>query len=134
VDRNENWRPARLSLQIGAVFGKLTITASLGRVKGRRVYLCRCSCGVILQRPESNLRRSLRCRSCGTVESAKKRLKHGQVESSEYRSWTSMLSRCYYAGNVAYDRYWVPGVARTHIPNLALRLESEGMAARELGQ
>lgn len=87
----------------GQRFGKLLVTAKIGRKhSGTSIYwLCQCDCGNANEVRASHLREGLIV-SCGCHRNevaAVRRIKHGQASinkgrSREYRSWQSMLERC----------------------------------------
>lgn len=70
--------------------------------KAVRQWLCRCDCGteVIVS---GDALKSKNTRSCGCLHREQSRKngmanrRHGMIESSTYKSWASMLSRCRYA-------------------------------------
>lgn len=82
-----------------------------GQVDLRDVVWCRCDCGTEREVPVQGLR-SGTSRSCGClkIEGVRARsTKHGHASgdkvSSEYKSWRSMLDRCYITSHRSFPRY-----------------------------
>ena len=103
----------------GRVFGRLTVVKELMPVyyllESRNEYyrirmvLTNCSCGFkgnVIRL--DNLRYS-NIRSCGCLQREVSRT-HGMSKSTEYRSYESMLSRCYNENSGNYDRYGAVGI------------------------
>ncbi len=96
----------------GAEFGKLTV---LNHVGGG-VWECACKCGKTCRVGSTFLKKG-RTKSCGCYRKQILRTfpyKHGHArnknQSNEYKSWCSMLSRCYKKSDVAYKRYGGSGI------------------------
>ena len=109
----------RKVIQIGNIYGKLTVKAELPMHNGSKYWLCECNC----ENPSKKLRvttanlRSGNTSSCGCFkrESAVKRFtKHGGsaggVRIPEYRVWQAMLSRCTDSKDPAYKFYGARGI------------------------
>lgn len=84
---------------VGERFGRLIVEKLALRKTacGRRVWICRCDCGRIVDVPGMTLTRANSTRSCGCLahESiGNLRRTHGATDSPEYVSWTAMISRC----------------------------------------
>ncbi len=114
-------------LPIGGVFGKLTVVRTDGRdSKGQIRWLCRCECGNHVRRTIGHIRRTS-VGSCGCAvlaiqqQNGRERSTHGHYTnewakvggSPTYRSWQSMLARCYYASHIAYRKYGARGISVT---------------------
>jgi hypothetical protein len=113
----------RLRLE-GQVFGRLTVTAYAGKLRrGVSIFTCRCECGnattVRGRGLVSGATRSCGClaRESTSVRNRRRLTKHGQSGSLAYRSWASMMARCYKPATVGYRRYGGRGImvcARWH--------------------
>jgi hypothetical protein len=98
--------PARVSRQIdiaGQRFGRWTVLHRSDEYRdgGKAAWLCRCDCGHERVVNGASLRRGL-SKSCGCLNSELTRTRiirqsttHGMTNSPEWRSWMSMLTRCY---------------------------------------
>jgi hypothetical protein len=103
---------------IGAVFGRLTVTAeapakvfpSGGRM---RMWFCRCDCGATSVVHGCALR-SGHTQSCGCLN-RERITTHGQLRdgrvSPEYRVWRDMLQRCYNPRIKNFNRYGGRGIS-----------------------
>lgn len=88
--------------------GKLTIINQIDKWN----YNCECECGnkkIISYNHLTRLGRPTL--SCGCLRGSKSkelnlRFKHGKLNTKEYRSWQSMIARCYYN---KYDHYYLYG-------------------------
>jgi hypothetical protein len=98
----------------GERFGRLTVVKCVGRQAERRLaWLCKCDCGSEKEVSGKNLRRGL-TRSCGCLHrerAAQINASHGKTNSGSYRSYRSMLSRCYNENQDCYSKYGAVGVA-----------------------
>lgn len=100
-------------------FGRLTVVdASPKRSANGQVYWnCRCDCGGARVALGKDLRRG-RTTSCGCKKSERAkagvRVTHGATRGRTltpiYRSWRSMLTRCYNSNFHAYHRYGGRGI------------------------
>lgn len=96
---------------IGQRFGRLVVTADLGR----RYFSCLCDCGATRRVRLDHLEagRTVSC-GCFARESARKRTKHGAARkgqhSAEYTIWSGMVSRCHYPSDSNYPRYGAKGI------------------------
>lgn len=63
----------------------------------KQYYLCKCDCGTIkIVSKEGLVRKSSNSCGCFMKESlTKKFLKHGKINTKEYRAWRAMQDRCY---------------------------------------
>src|SRR5690606_14087674 len=110
----------------GRRVGRLTVDSRSGehRLPSGRVYpkwRCVCDCGSVVEVLSVNLRDSATTKSCGCLHremsaermirvshlSPRQETKHGHstVPSREYRSWTSLLSRCRNPRDPSYPYY-----------------------------
>ncbi len=110
-------------LMIGQRVGKLTVVEQKGNTaRGEWLWRCRCDCGAFVSRRAVHLTRQRRTDqyvSCGCVLPEMRRtlgasrIIHGHYSNAvaksggtpTYRSWQSMISRCHYAGHIAYEQY-----------------------------
>lgn len=102
----------------GRVFGRLTV---LGQAedyispKGQHFaqWLCQCSCGSESKNISTgNLKNgsTISC-GCSRIESISKTTKtHGASRTSEYHSWSAMISRCTSENNPDYESYGGRGI------------------------
>lgn len=103
----------------GRKFERLTVTADTGRrdAAGRVIWLCMCDCGNHRDAVSRDLT-SGRTTSCGCKKAERAKgaaTKHGaashEQRSPEYRSWTSMRTRCTNPTYHAWDRYGGRGIS-----------------------
>ena len=103
----------RLNVTIGDRYGKLLVCRSNGASKdGKRVWECKCACGMLCDADSSSLVRGKK-KSCGCLrpESARNRqLTHGLHGSPAYVSWQGMLNRCRNPAVKSYKNYGALGV------------------------
>lgn len=88
----------------GRIFGRLTV---ISLVENRKPYhwKCQCSCGNEIVVCSSSLGRKKRpTRSCGCIRI------HKQSNQPTYRSWMSMLARCYNPSRHSYPLYGGRGI------------------------
>ena len=74
---------------------------------------CRCACGSGVKTYTAGHVRDGTTRSCGCYQIAKtsqRVTKHGMFGTTEYRSWSGIVSRCTSSGDRAYDRYGGRGI------------------------
>lgn len=102
----------------GRKFGRLTVGIDTGRRddSGRVIWNCMCDCGNTRDAVSRDLT-SGRTTSCGCKKSERAKsaaTKHGSAShlkrSPEYRSWQSMLTRCYNKKYHRFDRYGGRGI------------------------
>ena len=86
-------------------FGRWTVLKEVDRAdRGRRVWLCRCDCGSVVEVFQGNLR-SGHSKSCGCLSR-----KHGGRRDRLYRVWCGMKDRCYNPKHKDYPRYGGRGI------------------------
>jgi hypothetical protein len=99
-------------------YGRLIVIGTRKGKRGQTVCDCLCDCGNHKNGVDvADLNRS-HTTSCGcynrekTVERNKKytRKTHGMSNTEEYRSWNSMMQRCYSPKHEAYERYGGKGI------------------------
>lgn len=97
----------------GQTFGRLTV---LHRVEnkqyGKTIFLCKCSCGKesVVNSPQL---KNGSTQSCGCLHQeirSKLLTTHGMSKTHLYRTWKSMMSRCYNAHTHAYKNYGGRGI------------------------
>lgn len=101
----------------GQKFGRLTVTKQIGKSKnGKYLWLCLCDCGKETVVSGSDLVTN-HTKSCGCFKkefAGKQNLKHGHKrkhkESTTYKSWSAMLSRCNNKNNKDYKNYGGRGI------------------------
>ena len=90
---------------IGQSFGQLTVIAVVPGVGHGRQLLCRCSCGS----EKAFYLQSLQCRESPTC-GVKGFCKNPNITQKTYRSWESMMARCFNEKHEAYLIYGGAGV------------------------
>lgn len=93
--------PAGKQLE-GQTYGRLTVIRRAGSKAGRVTWACMCECGTTVE-VVSNALTSGHTKSCGCWRDQRNRsapLKHGHARrgtpfTPTYRTWQSMMSRCY---------------------------------------
>jgi hypothetical protein len=89
----------------GQRFGKLVVISRESRYRREETWRCLCDCGKETVVRGDVLRRGT-TNSCGCG----KGLKHGHFHKPWYRSYKSMMERCYLPTNGNYQRYGGKGV------------------------
>lgn len=101
----------RLDIQLGAVFGRLTVEEVEPTGRHRRA-LVRCECGNRKRVSVSSLGRYTN--SCGCLAAeicGRSSRKHGMTNTSTWITWAGMIARCDHAGNSNYKDYGRRGIA-----------------------
>jgi len=102
--------------KVGKTFGYLYIVKRVGTNKYRRAtFLCRCECGKEVVKPSNAFTRPKISCGCKTKErQAQAHIKHGQCKRSgptkAYRTWQSMIKRCYNPNDKSYKYYGAKGI------------------------
>lgn len=96
---------------VGQEFGRLII---LKRIKNSKYtsWECRCICGNIIIATTNSLR-SKKVQSCGCLRkevTIKRMTTHGMSRTSEYKSWTHMISRCHNPTDQDFKNYGDRGI------------------------
>lgn len=107
--------PAAIDLT-GRTFNYLTVlklAARGGRSAGRRQWLCSCACGVTTIVATADLR-SGNTSSCGCFRKqyvSEKSTRHGMRYTREYRTWSTMVTRCCNPNTRPFKNYGGRGIA-----------------------
>ena len=101
------WKLDPIDHLIGKRFGSWTLLHDAGNTrdgKYDRYVICRCDCGAekLLYWPNVKFGKSKSCGCAGRVATTKAATRHGGVGTPEYRTWSSMLTRC---GNPKCQQY-----------------------------
>jgi hypothetical protein len=112
-----NSMPSAVGSPVGQRFGRLLVVeVHPAKIASRSVCICRCDCGCVTKGREDHLRSGAK-RSCGclqreAVSVANKT--HGHTSngkrSSEFSTWTGMLTRCYNPNEKRWSRYGGRGI------------------------
>jgi len=102
----------KFKLLTGLTFGKWTVTGNPVRLKRRTLYECVCTCGTTKLVSADHLARgdstscgcAYRGRSYRTVEN------HGKRDTRTYKSWCSMIGRCFNPKDRSYPNYGGRGI------------------------
>jgi hypothetical protein len=105
---------------VGKTFGRLTVLERAGNdPRGKSRWLCQCSCNETKVVDGSDLKTG-NAGSCGCVrreklrEQAKAKATHGHTRGGRhtptYRSWQSMLNRCFKQNRPGYANYGARGI------------------------
>jgi hypothetical protein len=99
---------------VGRVFSFLTVLRFDGVAKEKRMWVCKCSCGVekSIAQPSllSGATQSCGCYHKAVVRARKSRLTHGMTYKGIYNSWCSMKARCTNKENNRYYTYGGRGI------------------------
>ena len=99
-------------IEIGSIFGRLTVIEP-GKLVGRnRYWICKCDCGNFKEIAYSSLTKGS-SKSCGCLNSEMasiRRTTHGKSKSSEYAIWVGMRQRCEDVNCAAYKNYGGRGI------------------------
>jgi hypothetical protein len=105
-----------MAIQIGDVFGRLTVSFLFTDEKKIRRAECVCSCGGN-KNPQLSALRTGATRSCGCLqkeEAAAKRVRHGAMHRGkrwpEYNVWNAMRGRCSNPKSKSYSNYGGRGI------------------------
>lgn len=96
----------------GRVYGRLTVVAFAGRVKGRPMWTCACVCGGERTAVANDIVIG-RTQSCGCFQAearAETATRHGGRSWPEWNVWQGMIGRCHSTTNVSYGYYGGRGI------------------------
>jgi hypothetical protein len=97
---------------VGIRFGRLIVLESSKTKNNRAMWLCICDCGENAVIAGKYLRKGL-TKSCGCIQrecASNINASHGQSKTATYRTYRSMLSRCYNKKQACYSKYGQLGV------------------------
>lgn len=100
------------TLNIGEKFNELTVIGEAKRVNGKRMVLCKCSCGKITVVDGYKLRKG-NTKSCGCKkikDLVKRSTKHGYRNTLLYSKWCGMKRRCNNINDTHYKNYGAKGI------------------------
>lgn len=102
---------------VGCRFSRLVVVADAGRVVKtsgpRRLWLCRCDCGVEKKLAASDLR-SGRVQSCGCLRretTAARTRTHDRTHTREFAIWKGIKDRCSRERSISFKYYGAKGIA-----------------------
>ena len=110
--------PAKIQIQQGKVFGRLTILKEISAEKGSRVFECLCSCGNTCNKTiKALIKNSIS--SCGCYQrefnnSPRVNMRsenHHFLNTRLYRIWAGMKKRCYNQNCRAFKWYGAKGIS-----------------------
>lgn len=94
-------------------FGRLTVVRRAKNAKnGHALWNCRCDCGNISIVDGVDLRAG-NSQSCGCLQKEITRIiktTHNMARTSEYKTWATMIQRCYNPNNPEFKRYGGRGI------------------------
>lgn len=95
--------------ETGNRYGNLSVISLSDRKDFRheRYWNCKCDCGSLIVVKGCHLRNG-NTKGCGCLRGVK--IKHGGANSSEYRIWIAIKSRCLNKNNTAYHHYGGRGI------------------------
>ncbi len=97
----------------GQTFGRLTVVAFNGRVKGRPTWACSCSCGGEKIAVGHDLA-CARVQSCGCLQAEVRiasHTRHGGRRWPEWGVWQQMIGRCHRPKNNRFHYYGGRGIS-----------------------
>ena len=96
----------------GSHVGLWTVIECAGSRNGYSVWLCRCECGAERIVSRKNLRGG-KAYSCGCTKAGKisaAHTRHGMTNSRTWRSWNSMMRRCYNENATGFKNWGGRGI------------------------
>lgn len=98
-------------IAVGQTYGRLTVLLKGKRGFKGQEWICRCSCGGLIETLPSKLG-SGALQSCGCLqkELSGRKPTHGRTQTVEFRAWNQMRDRCHNARNKFYDNYGGRGI------------------------
>lgn len=103
----------RQTVEVGQVFGKLTVVRRDGSYGKSAMWLCQCNCGnPNLKRVASGNLRDGTTKSCGCLAASNKNRprKHSMCNTRVYRIWQAMKKRCLNRSDPYYFAYGAKGI------------------------
>lgn len=97
-------------VDVGAMFGRLTVVEQGARRERHRMWHCQCACGRAVTAYETNLKtgNTSECRACGLEKTAAARRRHGLSDCPEFAVYNSMIARC--SRQVRNNRHFARGI------------------------
>jgi len=99
-------------INIGEIFGRLTVVKPFGKKGDYLTWWCKCECGVEKEIVGVALKKG-NVKSCGCLLSEMSRnrqLTHGLSRTTEHNIWVGMIKRCYNISNINYCNYGGRGI------------------------
>lgn len=108
----------KTNIKVGDVFGQLTVTEELGKIKpnvsNHLYYKCRCSCGneTITRGTMLKNGKSRKCKKCSSRENLGSDLeyKHGMTNTRMFHIWQGIIARCNNTNHKYYKDYGGRGI------------------------
>lgn len=103
----------RIKPPIPSTDSLLTVLSFAYRKRGVYYWLCVCVCGVEKVLAYTSIHKGV-VRSCGCFDLRSKRLRfrtHGMTDTPTWRSWDSMIKRCYCKTDDNYRNYGAKGIS-----------------------
>lgn len=97
----------------GRRYGDLTVLHRVGTSGSRDAkWLYRCDCGKEHEASGYSIRsgKTTSCPECARRRTAEASVTHGKTDSSEYRTWTDMKTRCLNPNSTGYENYGGRGI------------------------
>lgn len=96
----------------GEIFGSLTVTGNVGKIRRNVAWECVCMCGSVTMKPRRELLRgeAVACRCLGRRAHDIAVTTHGLYGSPTYGSWQSMKRRCHAPTDAGWLRYGGRGI------------------------
>lgn len=114
LTNNQVPHPSRGSDLVGQTFGRLTVRRAVGRTPCRRViWECLCSCGQTRKVTSTELLSEHGTQSCGCLHREKlsrRNTTHGKSNTSEFKIWAGMRTRCSDPKHGSYPDYGGRGI------------------------
>lgn len=99
-------------IELGSVFGRLTVVGPPMKMKGTIQYQCMCACGTYAFVLGSHLRKG-HTRSCGCLQrecTIERNTSHGMRHTRLYNIWAGILRRCGNSHDPIYRYYGGRGI------------------------
>lgn len=97
----------------GVKNGRLLMLEDVGSRNGSRLWKCQCDCGNVVEVIGSSVKfgHTLSCGCLHKENTSAANTTHGMSYSTEYRTYASMLGRCYNENNEKYPIYGERGIS-----------------------
>jgi hypothetical protein len=93
----------------------VVLEKDFSKLKNEAYWICKCDCGNIRSISAYNLKKG-KSKSCGCLQKeyasilGKTKIKHGMINTKEYKVWSGMKTRCYNKNRDAYKYYGGRGI------------------------